>query len=233
MARKIALTPASIDTHQKGLLADLLTPGLAIEVLASGKKRWRYRRQVAGTKTMATLYGQLFPAHSIGDAREWARALNEKVEAGIDPREALRQEKATARPSGMPTSTPGPLPTDQRKRATPSATGSARTARRNIAQINSTIPAAERTSPKNMVSAPSGAEHNRNMSRLKQVLPHYRALRLGESCTMRRATNSVGWSAGSFVIAARGVALSAKKMPLTGWWAISGGEAGVPATSAR
>jgi len=96
MARKAALTPAAIDTFQKELLADLLTPGLVIEVLASGKKRWRYRRQVAGTKIMATLYGQPFPAHSIADAREWARCLNEKVEAGIDPREALREEKARA-----------------------------------------------------------------------------------------------------------------------------------------
>jgi len=57
MARKIALTPASIDALQKGLLADLLTPGLAIEVLASGKKRWRYRRQVAGKDVVAVLYG--------------------------------------------------------------------------------------------------------------------------------------------------------------------------------
>lgn len=96
MARKIALTPASIDTLQNGLLADLLTPGLAIEVLGSGKKRWRYRRQVAGTKIMATLYGRLFPAQPIADAREWARSLNEKVEAGIDPRETLRKEKARA-----------------------------------------------------------------------------------------------------------------------------------------
>lgn len=96
MARKIALTPASIDALQKGLLADLLTPGLAIEVLGSGKKRWRYRRQVAGTKIMATLYGQLLPAHSIAEARDWARDLNDKVESGIDPREALREEKARA-----------------------------------------------------------------------------------------------------------------------------------------
>src|SRR3546814_19249576 len=49
MAKKIALTPASIDALPKGLLADLLTPGLALEVLASGKKRWRYRRQVDRT----------------------------------------------------------------------------------------------------------------------------------------------------------------------------------------
>jgi integrase len=96
MARKVALTPASIDALQKGSLADLLTPGLAIEVLGSGKKRWRYRRQVAGTKVIATLFGGLFPAQSIADAREWARGLNEKTEARIDPREALREEKARA-----------------------------------------------------------------------------------------------------------------------------------------
>jgi len=38
---------------KKETLSDLLTPGLAIEVLGSGKKRWRYRRQVAGTKIVA------------------------------------------------------------------------------------------------------------------------------------------------------------------------------------
>src|SRR5947209_5574245 len=96
MARKLALTPASVDAHQTGLLADLLTPGLAIEVLASGKKRWRYRRQVAGTTIMVTLYGPPFPALTIAEAREWARGLNDKVEIGIDPREALRAEKARA-----------------------------------------------------------------------------------------------------------------------------------------
>jgi hypothetical protein len=96
MARKVTLTPASIDALQKGSLFDLLTPGLAIDVLASGKKRWRYRRQIAGTKVVATLFGGLFPAQPIADAREWARGLNEKTEAGIDPREALRVEKARA-----------------------------------------------------------------------------------------------------------------------------------------
>ncbi|UIJ44740.1 integrase arm-type DNA-binding domain-containing protein [Sphingomonas cannabina] len=96
MGRKVALTPASIDALQKGLLADLLTPGLAIEVLASGKKRWRFRRLVAGTKTIVTMFGGLFPARTIADAREWARGLNEKVEAGTDPRIALREEKARA-----------------------------------------------------------------------------------------------------------------------------------------
>lgn len=94
MARKIALTPASIDALQAGLLADLHTPGLSIEVLGSGKKRWRYRRQVAGTTIMATLYGQLFPGQSIAAAREWARSLNESVEIGLDPRVVQREEKA-------------------------------------------------------------------------------------------------------------------------------------------
>jgi integrase len=70
-----------------------LTPGLAIEVLASGKKRWRYRRQVAGTTVMVTLYGPTYPAQTIAVAREWARGLNECVEAGIDPREALALRK--------------------------------------------------------------------------------------------------------------------------------------------
>jgi integrase len=93
MARKIALTPASVDALQKGLLADLLTPGLTVEALGSGKKRWRYRRQLAGQAVVVTIKGELFPAQSIADARVWARGLNEQVEAGIDPREALREEQ--------------------------------------------------------------------------------------------------------------------------------------------
>ncbi|KHK91873.1 tyrosine-type recombinase/integrase [Novosphingobium malaysiense] len=93
MASKVTLTPASIDALQTGSLADLLTPGLVIDVLGSGKKRWRYRRQVAGAKKVATLFGGLFPAQTITQAREWARGLNEQVEAGIDPREVLREEQ--------------------------------------------------------------------------------------------------------------------------------------------
>ncbi len=93
MAKKIALTPGAIDDLQQGMLADLLTPGLVIEVLGSGKKRWRYRRNLAGKDMMVTLFGGLFPLRSLADAREWARGLNGFVEAGIDPREALREGK--------------------------------------------------------------------------------------------------------------------------------------------
>jgi integrase len=96
MARKVALTPATIDNLHKGLLADLQTPGLAIEVLSNGRKRWRYRRKVARKSIMVTLYGKPFPLQSIADARDWARDLNEKTEAGIDPRVAHREEKTRA-----------------------------------------------------------------------------------------------------------------------------------------
>ncbi|HEX6783467.1 MAG TPA: integrase arm-type DNA-binding domain-containing protein [Sphingomicrobium sp.] len=96
MARKVALTPATIDGLHNGLLADQQTPGLAIEVLGSGKKRWRYRRKLARISVMVTLYGKPFPSQSIADAREWARGLNLMVEAGIDPREAEREAKTRA-----------------------------------------------------------------------------------------------------------------------------------------
>lgn len=96
MARKVTFTPASIDAMISGSLADPETPGLSIEVLPSGKKRWRFRRQVARTPVVATLFGGLFPTQTIASAREWGRGLNEHVEAGIDPRVVARQEKARA-----------------------------------------------------------------------------------------------------------------------------------------
>lgn len=96
MARKVPFTPASIDVLISGSLADPETPGLSIEVLSSGKKRWRYRRQVARTPLVATMFGGLFPTQTIASAREWARPLNQQVEAGIDPRVTLRQEKVRA-----------------------------------------------------------------------------------------------------------------------------------------
>lgn len=94
MAQKITFSPAMIDALCEGSLADPFTPGLAIEVLKSGKKRWRYRRQVARQKVVATIFGGLFPAQSMAEAREWARELNLQVEAGIDPRAVQRAEKA-------------------------------------------------------------------------------------------------------------------------------------------
>lgn len=95
MAKKIPFTPASLDAIiNVRILADPLTPGLAIEVLNSGKKRWKYRRKIVGRDVTATLFGALYPTYSIAAAREWAQGLNEQVEAGLDPREVRREEKA-------------------------------------------------------------------------------------------------------------------------------------------
>ncbi|WP_206244826.1 Arm DNA-binding domain-containing protein [Novosphingobium terrae] len=96
MTKKISFTPVTIDSLARGSLADPLTPGLAIEVLPSGKKRWYYRRKIAGRKVVATLFGELYPSMTIADARAWARGLNDQVEAGIDPRVTLRKAKSHA-----------------------------------------------------------------------------------------------------------------------------------------
>lgn len=97
MSKKMGFTPASLDTLREGSLFDPLTPGLKIESLTSGKKKWKYHRRIAGGDHIVKLTLGLFPAHTIADAREWARELNEKVEAGIDPREEKRlaDERAT------------------------------------------------------------------------------------------------------------------------------------------
>src|SRR3546814_11143486 len=88
MAKKIALTPASIDALPKGLLADLLTPGLAIEVLASGKKRWRYRRQVDRTDR---------PRH--GDSPIWKMRSFRTNYQGASARDTADRLYARNRPS--------------------------------------------------------------------------------------------------------------------------------------
>lgn len=97
MASKRTLTPAAIDALRTGILWDALTPGLFVEVLSSGKKRWKYRRQIVGSETEVRLSFGLFPARTIADAREWASGLNAQVEIGVDPREVMRaeQERAT------------------------------------------------------------------------------------------------------------------------------------------
>ena len=96
MSRKGGFTPASIDALKTGSLADPLMPGLRIEVLASGKKKWKYLRRIAGSDQFAKATLGLFPTYTIAAAREWARELNEKVEAGIDPREEKRAAEERA-----------------------------------------------------------------------------------------------------------------------------------------
>jgi integrase len=96
MATRTAFTPASIDAITQGILRDPQTPGLFIEVLSSGKKRWKYRRLIHRGNVEIRLSFGLFPAHSIAEARDWAGGLNENVERGIDPREAMRVEEERA-----------------------------------------------------------------------------------------------------------------------------------------
>ena len=96
VARKSAFTPASIDALNNGHVKDPTTPGMALKVLSSGKKVWKYTRRIAASGELVRLSLGLFPACSIADARKWAEGLNEKVEQGIDPREAMRIEEERA-----------------------------------------------------------------------------------------------------------------------------------------
>lgn len=90
MSKKKGFTPAAIDMLRNGSLLDPLTPGLRIQLLASGKKKWKYHRRVTGGDEIVKATLGAFPAHTIADARRWADALNERVEAGVDPREEQR-----------------------------------------------------------------------------------------------------------------------------------------------
>lgn len=90
--RKKELTPVLIDDLRAGKLDDSKTGALSIEVLPSGKKRWIFRRRIAGRGVVVKLSLGLYPAYSIADAREWANGLNLQIDAGIDPRETARQE---------------------------------------------------------------------------------------------------------------------------------------------
>lgn len=90
MSRKGGLTPASVDALKIGSLDDPLTPGLKIEALPSGKKKWRYQRRIVGGGGAIKATLGPYPAFTIAAAREWARELNEKTEAGVDPREEKR-----------------------------------------------------------------------------------------------------------------------------------------------
>lgn len=91
--RKCQLTPALIDDLKAGRLEDAKTVGLTLEVLESGKKRWQFRRRIAGSGVTLKRTLGLYPAYTIAAAREWARALSLQCDAGGDPRDAERLEE--------------------------------------------------------------------------------------------------------------------------------------------
>lgn len=91
-SRKAALTPALIDNLKKDSLLDTLTPGLVIRIAARGRKVWKFYRRLPGTDSAIKQTLGCFPAFTIAEARAWAAELNAQLEAGIDPREAAREE---------------------------------------------------------------------------------------------------------------------------------------------
>jgi integrase len=96
MSKSVILTPAHIDRLKNGSLSDREVPGLAIVVSAPDRKRWRFKRAIAGTNTIVELILGVYPAFSIDEAREWAAPLSKAVARGEDPRETRRAEEALA-----------------------------------------------------------------------------------------------------------------------------------------
>ena len=93
MTRSCTFTPATLDALKSGKIRDPETAGLYLEVGKRGAKIWRYRRRVLGTGATHKARLGPFPRRSIADARAWARELNDKVEAGIDPKALTGAEK--------------------------------------------------------------------------------------------------------------------------------------------
>jgi len=90
VSRFAGFAPAAIDALKKGSLLDPSTPGLRVVALGSGKKKWKYHRRVIGSDQVVKATLGQFPAMTIAEARELARELNDKVEAGGNPREEKR-----------------------------------------------------------------------------------------------------------------------------------------------
>jgi len=81
----ITLTPSLIDGMAKGSLNDPLTPGLAIQMLSSGKKVWKYMRWIPAKRGFLRRTLGTYPAFTIAAAREWVGELNAMIDAGADP----------------------------------------------------------------------------------------------------------------------------------------------------
>ena len=92
MARKVSLTPGFVETAAPGRFFDAEVPGLAIEVLASGRKCWKFRRRLPRSDATVKMSLGAFPANTVAAARQWARDLNLQIEQGLDPREVAREE---------------------------------------------------------------------------------------------------------------------------------------------
>jgi integrase len=102
---KIAIELKSMDVSRltaPGLHFVGIVPGLALQVLPSGARTWVLRVMVAGKRRDMGLGG--YPAVTLAQAREAARAARQKVKSGIDPIEesrAARSASAAARAAAL------------------------------------------------------------------------------------------------------------------------------------
>ncbi len=99
----IELRPLEVQRLTKpGLYAVGVVPGLYLQVLPTGARTWILRAMVAGRRRDMGLGG--YPAVTLAQARDLARAAREKVKAGIDPIEecrAARSAQAAARAADL------------------------------------------------------------------------------------------------------------------------------------
>ncbi|QSB43414.1 DUF4102 domain-containing protein [Tsuneonella flava] len=93
MGKAYNFNPSSLDMLNSGWCSAPLVAGLCVIVSATGKKTWRYRRRIARSGAIVTLTLGTCPAYTIPMAREWANELNQAIERGEGPREAIRVEK--------------------------------------------------------------------------------------------------------------------------------------------
>lgn len=90
MTRRNSFKPASLDGKFVSRFRIRRRVG-SLSDRSRAAERAGNRRLLPGSDIVVKLQLGPYPAHSIADARQWARALNEQVERGIDPREAQRE----------------------------------------------------------------------------------------------------------------------------------------------
>lgn len=94
MAKHKPFTPDTLCVPNCVPIHDPQTPGLLLEELPSGRKRWQFRRRLPLAPKTVKLSLGYFPERSIGDARALAAKLNAEIDKGRDPRVGHRERRA-------------------------------------------------------------------------------------------------------------------------------------------
>lgn len=71
--------------------------GLALEVMTSGAKIWRYRHSLQGKQQPLLTIGE-YPSISLQDARDRARKYGETVSSGVSPIAAAKKDRGVVQP---------------------------------------------------------------------------------------------------------------------------------------